>query len=114
MVIQPGEIYFARGEIGGRRPVIVISREPLNRGRYVVVVGLTTQEVSRRRHLPNCVAFRAGEFGLTRACVAQAEAITSLPNNLLDDHPIGRLDDLTLRSVIKAVGQMMDADCEPE
>jgi hypothetical protein len=66
-------------------------------------------------NLPNCVPFRAGEFGLTRACVAQCENMLALQIAQLDltTGPLGTLDAVALRSVIKAIGHVIDSDCEP-
>lgn len=66
--------------------------------------------------LPHCVAFQAGEFGLTKDCVAQAEAITYVAASDLDldAGAVGALDEVRLRDLIKAVGNMMGSDCEPE
>jgi len=112
--MNPGEIYPA-DTASGVRPAIVVSRSELNRGKYVVAVLCTSTDFELRSKLPHCVPFRAGEFGLTKDCVAQAESITFIP--LLDFHvdrgPIGVLDDSSLRDVVRAIGNMLDADCEP-
>ena len=99
----PGEIYVNDADMG-RRPVVVVSREELNRGRYVVVVRLTSAKFAVRSTLPHCVPFRAGEFGLTKDCVAQAEAIDFLPIADLDLNRgvIGVLDEARMRDVIRA------------
>lgn len=59
--------------------------------------------------------FRAGEFGLTKDCVAQAETITYLETSDLDldAGTLGVLDELRMRNLIRAVGNMMGSDCEP-
>lgn len=112
-MIRQGEVYYADFVRSGRRPVLVVSRDALNRGQQVVVVSITTSRLDERRRLSNCVYFRAGEFGLTQHCVAQCETIIGVPVDRLDPHPVGRLDDITLRSVINAIGRVIDADCEP-
>ena len=109
--MKPGEIYMADLETG-RRPAIVVSREHLNRGRYTVVVLCTSTEFARRSQLPNCVPFRAGEFGFTKDCVAQCEAILFLDKVRLDQVSLGVLSDEALRDVIRSIGNMLDADCE--
>ena len=43
-MIQPGEIYDADFDQAGPHPVIVVSREDLNRGRYALVVGSLRDE----------------------------------------------------------------------
>ncbi len=112
--MSPGEIFLA-DTISGVRPAIVVSRPELNRGRYVVAVLCTSTDFEARSQFANCVLFRAGEFGLTRDCVAQAEAITFIPltDLHLHDGPIGVLDETALRDVIRAIGYLLDADCEP-
>jgi mRNA-degrading endonuclease toxin of MazEF toxin-antitoxin module len=114
-MIQPGEIYMADLPQAGRRPVIVLSREDLNRGNFVLAVPLTTARFAVRSSLPNCVPFRAGQFGLTADCVAQGEQVGPVEIQALDTSAgtVGVLDDLSLRDVVKAIGYVMDSDCEP-
>lgn len=114
--MRPGEVYLADFDVAGRRPVIVVSRDDLNRGRYVLVVVCTSARYAIRRTLPNCVPFQAGQFGFTADCVAQCENMlsiekTDIPD--LDGGPIGILDELKMREIIKAIGHVMDSDCEP-
>jgi hypothetical protein len=68
-----------------------------------------------RSTLPNCVPFRAGQFGFTTDCVAQCENLLSIEKIQLDlaAGPIGVLDDISLREVIKAIGHVLESDCEP-
>jgi mRNA-degrading endonuclease toxin of MazEF toxin-antitoxin module len=114
-MIRPGEIYTADFAQAGRHPVIVISREDLNRGNYALVVVCTSARFAFRSALPNCVPFRAGQFGLTVDCVAQSENILSIEKTQLDltAGPIGVLNDAALRDVIKAIGYVLESDCEP-
>lgn len=113
-MIQPGEIYLADFEEGGRHPVIVVSRESLNRGRYALCVVCTSARYVQRRNLPNCVPFQAGQFGFTKDCVAQCENLLLLHHTQLDlaSGPLGVLDIAYLHMVIKAIGYVLDADCE--
>ncbi len=112
--MKPGEIYWV-DLASGRRPGIVTSRESLNQGNYVVVVLCTTKRFSVRAGLPNCVVFLAGEFGLPSDSVAQCEAIYAMEKSEIDvaSGMIGRLDAAQLRELIKAVGHVIDSDCEP-
>jgi mRNA-degrading endonuclease toxin of MazEF toxin-antitoxin module len=114
-VIRPGEIYMADFGAVGPHPVIVVSREDLNRGNYALVVVCTSARFAVRSQLPNCVPFRAGNFGFTADCVAQCENMLSIDKAQLDlaAGPIGLLNDAALRDVIKAVGYVMKSDCEP-
>ena len=77
-MIRPGEIYLADFAEAGPHPVIVVSREELNRGHYALVVVCTSARFAVRSQLPNCVPFRAGAFGFTTDCVAQCENLFSI------------------------------------
>jgi mRNA-degrading endonuclease toxin of MazEF toxin-antitoxin module len=112
--MNQGDIFWADTD-GGRRPVIIISRATLNRGDYVLAVPCTTAHLDVRRRLPNCIAIERGEFGIPRACVAQAEALTMLHRTMLvaESGTIGTLDAQRLRSLIRAVGYVIDAECGP-
>ncbi|HEY7154134.1 MAG TPA: type II toxin-antitoxin system PemK/MazF family toxin [Gemmataceae bacterium] len=114
-MIRPGEIYMADFPQAGPHPVIVISRESLNRGSYALVAVCTSARFAVRSTLSNCVPFRAGQFGFSADCVAQCENILSIEKSQLDlvAGPIGVLDDVALRDVIKAIGYAIESDCEP-
>ena len=114
-MIKPGEIYLADFPQVGRHPVIVISREDLNRGNYALVVVCTSARFALRQTFPNCVPFQAGQFGFTTDCVAQCENMLSIEKAQLDlaSGPVGVLDAIALRDVIKAVGYVLESDCEP-
>ena len=116
MVPKPGEIYWAYVEGSPPRPVVVVSREILNRGNYIVAVQFTSSKYSSRRSLPNCVPFRAGMFGLEKNCVAQAESIPLVDKGdlNLEAGALGTLDTETMRTMVRAIGYVIEADCEPE
>ena len=114
-MIKPGEVYMADFDQAGPHPVVIVSRENLNRGRYALVVVCTSARFSARSVLPNCVPFRAGQFGFTVDCVAQCDNIVSIERVQLDlsAGPIGVFDDVAMRDVIKAIGHVIESDCEP-
>lgn len=114
-MIYPGEIYMADFAEAGPHPVIAVSRTELNRGHYALVVVCTSARFAVRVQLPNCVPFRAGDFGFSVDCVAQCENVLSIDLAQIDRvaGPLGILDAATMREVIKAIGYVMDADCEP-
>ena len=114
-MIRPGEIYMADFGPAGPHPVIVTSRETLNRGRYALVVPCTSSRFSVRSKLSNCVPFRAGEFGFTVDCVAQCENLLSIDQAQLDlaRGPRGVLDSAALRNVVRAIGYVIESNCEP-
>ncbi len=114
-MIRPGEIYVVEFPEAGPHPVIVLSRENLNRGYYVLVVLCTSSRFALRSTLPTCVPFLAEEYGFTMDCVAQCENILSIERNQLDLEigPQGTLSESAFRDVVKAIGNVMDSDCEP-
>src|SRR4051812_46583330 len=102
-MIRPGEIYDADTD-AGRRPVVIVSGEELNRGNWVVAVLITSTRFVLRSTLPHCVPLRAGEFGMTKDCAAQAETISYIGSADLDldQGAIGVLDEPRMRALIKA------------
>ncbi len=111
--MNAGEIYMADLGEATPHPVIVVSRGELNRGDRLVVVLCTSQKLAIRSTLAHCVPFQAGQFGFTKDCVAQCENIFLVDKLSLDPSPIGVLSDAALRDVIKAIGHVIDSDCEP-
>jgi mRNA-degrading endonuclease toxin of MazEF toxin-antitoxin module len=114
-MIQAGEIYLADVPRGQRHPVLVVSREELNRGKYVMAAMITTAHFAARSQLANCVPLRAGQFGITKDCVIQGETTGPIRVDRLDlsSGPLARLNDSTFRDVIKAIGYTLNSDCEP-
>ncbi len=53
--MEPGEVYIADFPEAGPHPVIVVSREDLNRGHYALVVVCTSSRFEVRSQLPSCV-----------------------------------------------------------
>jgi mRNA-degrading endonuclease toxin of MazEF toxin-antitoxin module len=114
-MIQPGEVYMADFGPAGPHPVIVVSREELNRGRYALAVVCTSARFAARSKLSNCVPFQAGDFGFTVDCVAQCENILSIDQTQIElaAGPIGTLDEATFQKVVKAIGYVIKSDCKP-
>ena len=114
--MEPGEIYLADFPEAGPHPVIVVSREELNRGHYALVVVCTSARFAVRSQLASCVPFHAGQFGFTADRVAQCENILSIDKRQLDRagaDRIGVLDEMAWREVVKAIGYVVGSDCEP-
>jgi hypothetical protein len=59
--------------------------------------------------------FAPATFGFFADCVAQCENLLSIELSQLDasDGPLGILEDMAFRDVIKAIGYVMESDCEP-
>jgi mRNA-degrading endonuclease toxin of MazEF toxin-antitoxin module len=112
--MKPGEVFLADFADVGPHPVIILSQENLNRGGQAVVVICTSARLAARKQLPNCVFFQAGEFGFTRDCVAQCEQLLTLDQQEVPlQGPLGEVDEIAWRSLIKAVGFVFGSDCEP-
>ncbi|MCG6155000.1 type II toxin-antitoxin system PemK/MazF family toxin [Rubinisphaera margarita] len=108
--MNQGDVYMVRTSAGAR-PAVIVSREELNRGNYLLAVFCTSTKFTLRSQLPNCVPFLKGEFGFTKDCVAQAETISLVVKNDLDGQ-IGALPPERVRDLIRAIGNVIDADCE--
>ncbi len=111
-MIRPGEIYLADFEEMEPHPIVVVSREELNRGNWVAAVLITSKRFEERSKQPHCVPLRAGEFGLSKDCVAQGESLFSIRREELGEH-VGTLDEERWRDLVKALGNMTGSDCEP-
>ena len=114
MAIAPGQVYWASVEGRPPRPWVVVSREALNRGAYVLALPCTTARMSERRTLRNCVSLASGEGGVTKNCVVQAELCASVLREELDGTPMGSLPEDRWREVVRALGYVFLAACEPE
>lgn len=111
--MKPGEVYLAAFDVG-THPVIILSREDLNRGGQAIVAICTSARLAVRKTLPNCVYFQAGQFGFTKDCVAQCEQVLTIDQAEVPlSAPVGKLDETSMREIVKAVGYVMEADCEP-
>jgi mRNA-degrading endonuclease toxin of MazEF toxin-antitoxin module len=70
VTILPGEVHLADLFEGGMRPIIIISREQLNRGTLYLGVPVTGSRVEERRRYANYVFLSAGTGGLRADSVA--------------------------------------------
>jgi len=77
---------------------------------------ITSAKFAFRSLLPTCVVFHAGDFGLSRDCVALGESLGPLPVSDIDlsTGPIGNLSAEKYREAIRAAGYALDANCEPD
>jgi mRNA-degrading endonuclease toxin of MazEF toxin-antitoxin module len=115
MALSAGQIVLVNDGGESPRPVIVVSAEPYNRGGYLIAIPITSQHVEARRHMPSCVFFAKGEFGLSKDCVAQADGLALIETLCLTGEAIGDLaeDATKYRDVIRAIGHVLGAECEP-
>ena len=57
------------------RPIVVISRDELNRGDRILAVPFYSQQLEKRAKQKWCALFKAGEGGLKKDCVAKGDEI---------------------------------------
>ncbi len=72
MTLLPGEVHLADLFEGGLRPVIIVSREQLNRGTLYLGVPVTASRIEERRRYANYVFLSAG----AGACAAMLRRTT--------------------------------------
>lgn len=82
MSVSPGDVYLADIFEGGTRPVIVVSREQLNRG---LVVPVTSSRVGERRRYANYVFLPAGAGGVRDDSVAVTHLVQPVRLEMLRD-----------------------------
>lgn len=92
-------------DVMANRPVLIVSRDDLNRGSSVLAVPFTSQQLEKRAPLPWCVPFRRGEAGLDRDCVAKCDQVSTIDKTAIDFRrgPVGRATAKQMRAVVDAI-----------
>jgi mRNA interferase MazF len=109
MAVERGEIYFVdlnpvKGrEQSGRRPVLVISANAINRLPLVVTVVVGTSGANVTRDYPSNVRVAASESGLPMETVFLCFQIRSLDPSRFTGPPAGKLSVAVLDRVENAV-----------
>lgn len=85
-------------EQGGRRPVIVVSRNAITAASPVVIVIPVSSFSNFTRIYPSQVVLRAGTGGLAVQSVAMAEQVRTIAKTRLTRH-LGRLPDDVMKDV---------------
>jgi mRNA interferase MazF len=113
-MIRRGQIYFAsldpvqgRGQ-AGRRPVLVISSDAINRLPLVVTVVVGTDAANISRDYPVNVRVTAAESGLPRDTVFLCFQVRSLDPSRLMTPEAGALPALRMAEVDAAVRRALD------
>ena len=107
MSAVPGEIYLADIFEGGTRPVIIVSREQLNRGGLYLSVPVTSSRVQERRRYANYVFLPAGSGGLREDSVAVTHLVQPVRESALQSK-WGRLTDGALSQVLLSIAWSID------
>jgi len=85
---------------GGRRPVLVVSRDSANASLPIVTVLPLTVRRPGRRIYPNEALLPADATELQHDAITMAHQIRTIPKNQLSV-PVGTIDDPDLRSAIR-------------
>ncbi len=84
------------------RPIVVVSRDDLNRGECVLAVPFYSQQLEKRKKFGFCAFFNSGEGGLLSDCVAKGDEITLLDKDEID-FPRGILGTFTAPQMVRVV-----------
>lgn len=105
MAIQRGEIYFVNlnpvqgREQAGRRPVLVLSIDSINKLPLVVTVVVGTKGANISRDYPTNVRVSSAESGLPLETIFLCFQVRSLDPKRFPDEPAGRISGETLSRV---------------
>ncbi|MGA3176222.1 MAG: type II toxin-antitoxin system PemK/MazF family toxin [Candidatus Acidiferrum sp.] len=108
-----GDVYLAfldpsQGlEQAGTRPVIVVSRDAINKLSPVVVIVPLTSRVNKNRLLPSHVEIKMGEGGLTVDSVALCEQVRAISTTRLT-RALGHLSTVTISQLNGALKIALD------
>ena len=109
MPIQRGEIYFvnlnpvAGREQAGHSPVLVLSRDAINRLPLVVTVVVGTKGANISRDYPTNVRVSTEESGLPMETVFLCFQLRSLDPKRFPPNPAGKLSEKTMERMENAV-----------
>jgi mRNA interferase MazF len=108
-----GDLYLAvldpsqGSEQAGTRPVIVITRDAINKQSPVVVVVPLAGRINRLRLLSSHVEIKMGEGGLTVDSVALCEQVRAVSTTRLT-RPLGHLSEDTISQLNSALKIALD------
>ncbi len=97
-----GEVCLADIFEGGVRPVVIVSREQLNRGSLFLCVPVTSSRIAERRKYANYVFLPAGSGGLREDSVAVAHLVQPVRAGMLREN-WGQLPDAALQRIQLAI-----------
>jgi len=113
MPVQRGDVLLASlqptegSEQSGVRPVVVVSRDAINKNSPVVVVIPFTDAANKTRIYPSHVRFKAGVAGLTLESIALCEQIRAISKTRFRNL-LGRLGRAEMASIDAAIRITLD------
>jgi mRNA interferase MazF len=111
--VQRGDVFQANlnpakgSEQGGMRPVLVVSRDAINRSSPVVVIIPFTDAANKTKIYPSHVRFASGTAGLTLDAIAICEQVRAIARDRLV-RPMGKLNRQEIASVEAALKITLD------
>ena len=111
--MKRGDIYDARlnptegSEQAGTRPVIIVSRDAINKNSPVIVVVPVTKAANVKRQYPNNVVLRKGDGGLSVDSVALGGQVRAISKKRLLRQR-GTLSSETMQTVSRALRITLD------
>ncbi|MFZ0626669.1 MAG: type II toxin-antitoxin system PemK/MazF family toxin [Acidimicrobiia bacterium] len=104
-MVARSEIYWADlGEVGGRRPVCILTRDKV----IAVLDRVTCAPITRTvRGIPSELAV-GPEHGLPREAVINCDNIITIGKQRLDPEPVGSLDEVTRARLDQALRFALD------
>jgi mRNA interferase MazF len=111
--MRRGDIYNARlnptegSEQAGVRPVVIVSRDAINKNSAVILVVPFTKATNVKRNYPNNVMISKGEGGLTIDSVLLGGQVRSISKSRLLRHR-GMLSSETMQQVDRALRITLD------
>lgn len=108
-----GELFMANlepsegSEQGGTRPVVVVSRDALNRFSPVVVICSITDANNKKKIYPSHVKVPAGAGGLRLDSIVICEQVRAISKTRLKE-PLGKFDKSVMTSIEAALKITLD------
>ena len=104
-MVTRNDIYWADlGPPAGRRPVCVLTRDAA----IDVLTAVTCAPITRTiRGIRSEVAI-GPEQGLSDACVISCDNVITVPIDVLDDEPVGHLDEVVRAALDRALRYALD------
>jgi mRNA interferase MazF len=104
-VVARNDIFWADlGPPAGRRPVCVLTRDAA----IEVLTSITCAPVTRTIRGIHSEVELGPEHGLPEACVISCDSIITIPSTILDNQPVGHLDDITRARLDQALRYALD------
>ncbi len=104
-MVARNDIFWADlGSPAGRRPVCVLTRDAA----IAVLSAVTCAPITRTiRGIRSEVEVGTAQ-GLPESCVIACDNVITVPLNLLDDEPVGHLDEVTRAALDQAIRYALD------